>query len=338
MRKRARVALLCAGLALCGMLSCTRESRIVPLESATTLLRTVELPAGVGGEVYDVELAADTAIVFTDLARRGLFVFNPESNAVRQIGTNGPGPGEYILPAEIDVSGRTIFVKELVQPVVKAFGLNGSYWGKVQPRGSMVEKFCAAGTDEIYVLSETGPAVSRISLSGEVRAASEATAPAAYRYVLTATHGGGVCRDAEGYVYYCFAAPYVIHKLTPALKETATFDATRLRHYHPYPRELLEPAVRGLSGKERRNAMKKATDVLALWADGAGRLYVKLSDPTRRFRSLVDVFSTDGTHLMTLAVQDKYFAGISSGNIVLVETAGEGATATKVKLWFLKLR
>ncbi|MCR4440514.1 MAG: hypothetical protein QHJ34_11825 [bacterium] len=270
------------------------------------------------GEVYDVAVLADTAIAFTDLASRSIFVLDARTGMLRQVGRSGTGPGEYLLPAQLEQWRGRLFFRELTSPFIKVISFDGIPLGEMAARGAPVIAFDVSPEGLVYALSNRGPAVYLLGPGGEILAASEAQVPEGFQFILQANYGGGICIDTRGYVYYVHAAPYVVHKLDGTLKEVASFDGASLPHYHKYPRELLGSGYQTTPPQVRQQLMRNASTILGLWYAAPGLLFVKVSDPTGRVRSFVDVWSTDGHHLRTFAARH-YLAGVSSGYLVLVE-------------------
>lgn len=288
-------------------------------------------------EIYGVAVLPDSTVIFSDIGTRSLFWYNPFTDELHRLGRQGKGPGEYLVPGEITYWNGKVFFKEFAGPVVKIIDLDGIAQSQIGPEIGFILSFAVSRKGTLYLICRDRSAARHVLPSGAVLASSVEGVPEEYALILQANHGGGICTDSAGNVYYTFAAPYVIHKLDAELREVAAFDGASLPHYRPYPEQLLGEGWRRLQREERHRLMRSASTVLGLWY-AEGVLFVKVSDPTGRNRSYVDVWSMGGQHLATYAVRDEHFAGISGGYCILVRTQETGTSEVAVEILLLSLQ
>lgn len=320
------------------LLGCSRNARYQRLEDVFPIEERFTIVSDSIGEIYDVATIGDSLLLFSDLSSRSLYVYAPRAKRLTKVGSNGTGPGQYLLPAELEYRDGRVFFKELTQPVVKVMDLHGNPLGEVGGGKPFLVSFAVSEQGHVLALSRYGPAVWEIATDGRVLCTSQRQAPKNYQFLLGAMHGGGICVDDSGFVYYAHAAPYIIHKLDRALREVKAFDGTHLPHYRSFARELLGGRHASLGAARRRELMKQGTTVLGLWCDGADVLIVKLSDVTRKNRCFVDLWTTRGEYLGTVRVPEKYFAGASEGRFVLVSVASTLSQAASITIELLRPR
>lgn len=79
------------------------------------------------GAIEDAEVSKAGKIYLADPLTHCVPVFNSKGNLIKQIGRQGKGPGEFILPMRLDLYDKTVFVADLGTSRVSLFAETGEF-------------------------------------------------------------------------------------------------------------------------------------------------------------------------------------------------------------------
>jgi hypothetical protein len=96
------------------LMSCSTENKSEKLVKIDELFEEVlslkiQDSLGVGAFISNANIKNDTLIYYTELMSNGIYETNLNSGKTRKIGSNGMGPGEYIMPKGVLLKKDSIF-------------------------------------------------------------------------------------------------------------------------------------------------------------------------------------------------------------------------------------
>jgi len=116
------------------LFNCSEKIKIDKLEDYTEKVfqYTFNKSNPIGSGPYKIFETQDSLFVFTDFFARSIFRFNKKTHLISRIGGNGRGPGEYLLPFNLQkISDTTFAFSDGQNSLIKVFDISGNEIEKI---------------------------------------------------------------------------------------------------------------------------------------------------------------------------------------------------------------
>ncbi len=296
-----------------------------PNDPNTLFYQPTGIWASAGGDIFVAEMGG-----------KRVQMFDADGRFVRTIGKEGQGPGEFQFPFFIMGGGDRFGVYDMRNRRISSFSDNGDHLGDVEGRLSLYTNLVASMEDGSFVATtnERNPdrsstvAITRFSFEGDKLATlAEVEGPPVSMMVERDDPVGQaqalldrraytppLKAAGEGIVYVSPASQYQVLAMTPDGDPRWALRVAWPRP--PYPPRLKRAFLESRP-EEQADFSEEALDwpededaVQAMFADGAGRLYVlpgfEQTGDEAPERFPIDVYSPDGERIAAGIVSNRW--------------------------------
>jgi tripartite motif-containing protein 2/3/tripartite motif-containing protein 71 len=158
---------------------------------------------GQGGSDYQYVAVVGDEVMVSDNGNKVVMVYTKYLEYVRQVGSHGEGPGQFLSIRGVSSDGHNLYVSEVRRGCVHVFS-SGEYLHSFGQSGDGVKKLsgpigvCVVG-QYVYVASHYGHRVSVFTTEGEHVTSFGECGISEGNFI----YPRGVCVDKDGFVYVC---------------------------------------------------------------------------------------------------------------------------------------
>lgn len=312
------------------------ESQILPLSKMFVKLDSLTFDSKFQiGAITDVKRLNDSLLVFTDFSSRGIYFANLKSRKTIRVGSNGQGPGEYVSPDKLDIVDGKIFFNDLRSSFITVWDSAGNFISK-KAVSAPISKFCIGRNSSFNILSSLEYNLYIFDESDEL-SRKLFKIEKDYRFTTLRMHGGGICLDSSGNLYFSNAANYEIVKLDTNLTEISRFRPSRSGHYQKLPDKLRKKNPSDNLDSRTRELIGSFTHVAGIYCLGGQRDLILVSLRSRQ-NAYLDLWTSAGQLITSLKVgNDEFFTGADQNQIFTTKYMKKDSTSVSLVVYIYEL-
>ena len=196
------------------------------------------------GAVMDAAFGPERSVYVADAGLKRVVVFDSVGTFLRSFGRSGQGPGEFVAPSSITLSGDTVFVYDSRQGRISALSSSGDFYRFVSPPSVWAQRLRSTRRNTLLLtIAADEHVVAEITTTGEkIRDHVPRPAIEATMSPEDVPEPGRVCVAGGDFVY-----------ANPWRYELVRIDlATGVERWtRQYPSDVLRPVLRDEDGASR---------------------------------------------------------------------------------------
>jgi len=174
--------------------------------------------------VTDLEIDSRGNLIIADgWQRRGIFIFSPNGNFIKELNRQGQGPGEYLTPVSIEISSRNdIWIVDVLGNKINIYDKNFKFKNSIYFKQGIKYFLHLNNKDEIYMYSglrnapnlERSHSIYKYDNMGNI-VTSFAPYPKKIKEINFSAVQDGMTIDEDNFIYEMNPLYYEIRKYSP---------------------------------------------------------------------------------------------------------------------------